>query len=101
MVKKIIMQTYLWVLLLMLYAPIAIIVIYSFTDAKVLGNWTGFSLDLYKSLLNTGAHHSLMNAFVNTVLIALIAATASTLLGSIAAIGIYNLKARSRKPSVL
>ena len=94
MVKKIIMQTYLWVLLLMLYAPIAIIVIYSFTDAKVLGNWTGFSLDLYKSLLNTGAHHSLMNAFVNTVLIALIAATASTLLGSIAAIGIYNLKAR-------
>ena len=97
MVKKIIMQTYLWVLLLMLYAPIAIIVIYSFTDAKVLGNWTGFSLDLYKSLLNTGAHHSLMNAFVNTVLIALIAATASTLLGSIAAIGIYNLKARSRK----
>ena len=91
------MQTYLWVLLLMLYAPIAIIVIYSFTDAKVLGNWTGFSLDLYKSLLNTGAHHSLMNAFVNTVLIALIAATASTLLGSIAAIGIYNLKARSRK----
>lgn len=97
MVKKIIMQTYLWVLLLMLYAPIAIIVIYSFTDAKVLGNWTGFSLDLYKSLLNTGAHHSLMNAFVNTVLIALIVATASTLLGSIAAIGIYNLKARSRK----
>ena len=68
------MQTYLWVLLLMLYAPIAIIVIYSFTDAKVLGNWTGFSLDLYKSLLNTGAHHSLMNAFVNTVLIALFAA---------------------------
>lgn len=44
MVKKIIMQTYLWVLLLMLYAPIAIIVIYSFTDAKVLGNWTGFRL---------------------------------------------------------
>ena len=37
MVKKIIMQTYLWVLLLMLYAPIAIIVIYSFTDAMVRG----------------------------------------------------------------
>lgn len=34
---------------------------------------------------------------VNTVTIALIAATASTLLGSITAIGIFNLKARSRK----
>ena len=97
MVKRIIGQVYLWVLLILLYAPIGIIVIYSFTEAKVLGNWTGFSLKLYESLLNTGAHHSLMNAFVNTILIALIAATASTILGSIAAIGIYNLKARSRK----
>ena len=95
MVKRIIGQVYLWVLLILLYAPIGIIVIYSFTE--VLGNWTGFSLNLYGSLLNTGAHHSLMNAFVNTILIALIAATASTILGSIAAIGIYNLKARSRK----
>ena len=81
MVKKVLMQTYLWVLLLLLYAPILIIVIYSFTDAKVLGNWTGFSLNLYRSLCNTGAHHSLMNALINTI----------------AAIGIYNLKARSRK----
>ncbi len=97
MVRKVIEQVYLWVLLLMLYAPIAIIVIYSFTESKVLGNWTGFSLKLYSSLLNTGAHHSLMNAFVNTILIAFIAATVSTLLGSVAAIGIFNLRAKSRK----
>lgn len=69
MVKKVLMQTYLWVLLLLLYAPILIIVIYSFTDAKVLGNWTGFSLNLYRSLCNTGAHHSLMNALINTIAI--------------------------------
>lgn len=73
------MQTYLWVLLLLLYAPIAIIIIYSFTESKVLGNWTGFSLKLYGSLLNTNAHHSLMNACINTVAIAVIAATVSTL----------------------
>ena len=91
------MQTYLWVLLILLYAPIMIIVVFSFTEAKVLGNWTGFSMNLYKSLLDTGAHHSLMNAFVNTVAIALIAAVVSTFLGSIAAIGIFNLKARGRK----
>lgn len=97
MVKKILAQAYLWVLLILLYAPIAIIIIYSFTESKVLGNWTGFSLKLYESLWHTGAHHSLMNALINTVTIALIAATASTVLGSVAAIGIYNLKARSRK----
>ena len=43
MVKKIFAQTYLWILLLLLYSPIVIIVIYSFTEAKVLGNWTGFA----------------------------------------------------------
>ena len=37
MVKKIFAQTYLWILLLLLYSPIVIIVIYSFTEAKVLG----------------------------------------------------------------
>lgn len=97
MVKKVLGQVYLWVLLIMLYAPIAIIVIYSFTDSKVLGNWTGFSLKLYESLWNTGSHHSLMNALINTVTIAFIAATASTLLGTLAAIGIFNMKARGRK----
>ncbi len=90
MVKKIFAQTYLWILLLLLYSPIVIIMIYSFTEAKVLGNWTGFSTKLYSSLFTTGTHHSLMNALINTVTIALIAATASTLLGSITAIGIFN-----------
>ena len=88
MVKKILCQGYLWLLLLLLYAPIFIIMIYSFTEAKVLGNWTGFSTKLYSSLFTTGTHHSLPNALINTV---------STLLGSITAIGIFNLRARSRK----
>ena len=88
MVKKIFAQAYLWILLLLLYSPIVIIVIYSFTEAKVLGNWTGFSTKLYTSLFTTGTHHSLMNALINTI---------TTLLGSVAAIGIFNLKSRSRK----
>ena len=48
-------------------------------------------------MFTTGTHHSLMNALINTVTSALIAATASTLLGSITAIGIFNLKNRARK----
>lgn len=97
MVKKIFAQTYLWILLLLLYSPIIIIIIYSFTEAKVLGNWTGFSTKLYTSLFDTGSHRSLMNALLNTISIALIAATVSTILGSMAAIGIFNLKNRSQK----
>lgn len=97
MVKRLLAKAYLWILLLLLYSPILIIMIYSFTEAKVLGNWTGFSTKLYTSLFTSGTHHSLMNALLNTVTIALIAATVSTLLGSITAIGIFNLKARSQK----
>ena len=92
MMKKILCQGYLWLLLLLLYAPIFIIMIYSFTEAKVLGNWTGFSTKLYSSLFTTGTHHSLTNALINTLTIAVIAATVSTLLGSITAIGISNLQ---------
>ena len=43
-------QLYLWLLLLVLYAPIALIAVFSFTKSKILGNWTGFSFDLYINL---------------------------------------------------
>lgn len=62
MMKKIFCQGYLWLLLLLLYSPILIIVIFSFTEASVMGNWTGFSLQLYKNLFAEGTHHSLTAA---------------------------------------
>ena len=85
---------YLWALLLILYAPIAVILICSFTESKVLGNWTGFSVQLYKNLFNGTAGASLTNAVINTAVIALIAATLSTLLGTIAAFGIYYMPSK-------
>ena len=42
-------------------------------------------------------NHSLLSAIQNTILIALIASTAATALGSIAAIGIYNLRTKPRQ----
>ena len=81
----------------MLYAPILIIIIFSFTEAKVLGNWTGFSFKLYTSLFKTGVHHSLSSALLNTLVIGLIAAVVSTILGTMAAIGIYNLQPGPQK----
>jgi spermidine/putrescine transport system permease protein len=95
--KKVISSSYLGLLLVMLYAPILIIIIFSFTEAKVLGNWTGFSLNLYKSLFAGGVQHSLSGALWNTLVIGLIVALVSTILGTIAAIGIYNLTSRQQK----
>ena len=95
--KKFFAQAYLWFLLAMLYAPILIIAIFSFTEAKVLGNWTGFSTKLYTSLFSGGVSGRLIDAIKNTFLIALVAATVSTLLGTVAAIGINDLRYRKRR----
>ena len=90
-------QIYLWLLLLVLYAPIALIAVFSFTKSKILGNWTGFSMDLYVNLFTGKADAGLNSAIWYTLIIALIAAVCSTILGTLAAIGIYNMRARSRK----
>ena len=90
-------QAYLWLLLVVLYAPIALIAVFSFTKSKVLGNWTGFSLDLYANLFTGQADAGLNSAIWYTVVIALIAAVSSTILGTLAAIGIYNMRSRQRK----
>ena len=66
--KRFFAQCYIWLLLIVLYAPIVFIAIFSFTESKVLGNWTGFSTKLYSNLFTgdmqgTG---SLMTAIQNT-----------------------------------
>ena len=97
--KRFFAQCYIWLLLIVLYAPIAFIAVFSFTESKVLGNWTGFSTKLYANLF-TGdmqGSGSLMSAIQNTLLIALVAASVSTLLGTIAAIGIHNMKGRGKQ----
>ena len=97
--KRFFAQFYIWLLLIVLYAPIVFIAIFSFTESKVLGNWTGFSTKLYSNLFTgdmqgTG---SLMTAIENTLVIALIAATISTIIGSIAAIGIHNMRGKTKQ----
>ena len=97
--KKVLAKLYIWLILVVLYAPLVFIAIFSFTESKVLGSWEGFSTTLYQNLL-TGdmqGNASLMAAVRNTLLIAIIAALISTLLGTIAAIGIHNLKGRKRQ----
>ena len=97
-------QAYLWLLLLVLYAPIVLIIVFSFTKSKVFGNWTGFTFGLYENLM-TGYDYdaqvrvdpNLYRAIFYTGLIAVVAATISTLLGTLAAIGIYNMRQKGRR----
>lgn len=102
--KQIAGNAYLWLLLVVLYAPILLIIIFSFTKSKVFGNWTGFTLQLYQNLF-TGydsnaqvrVDPNLYRAIFFTGVIAFVAATVATFLGTLAAIGIFNMKSRSRR----
>lgn len=95
--KKFFAKTYIWLLLTLLYAPILIILIFSFTEAKVLGNWTGFTFNLYTSLFSGGVSNSLIKAIENTLTIGIIASIFSTILGTVAAVGIYNMRGFRKK----
>ncbi|MCQ2342404.1 MAG: ABC transporter permease [Paludibacteraceae bacterium] len=97
-------QGYLWLLLVVLYAPILLIIVFSFTQSKVLGNWTGFTLGLYENLFSgydvsaqVRVDPNLYRALLYTAIIAFAAALVATLLGTIAAVGIFNLRQRYRK----
>ena len=96
--KKFFAQAYIWILLILLYAPLVFIGVFSFTESRVMGNWTGFSTKLYGNLFSgiMNGDSALTAAIKNTLLIALVAAAVSTLLGTIAAIGIFNLKGRKK-----
>ena len=57
--KRVAGHAYLWLLLVVLYAPILLIFVFSFTQSKVFGNWTGFTFHLYENLF-TGDRKSVV-----------------------------------------
>lgn len=83
---RIFARFYVGIMLLLMYAPILVLMIFSFTEAKVIGSWTGFSLDLYPDLFK---NKEIVTAVINTVIVALSSAAVSTLLGTAGAIGIH------------
>jgi spermidine/putrescine transport system permease protein len=91
--KKFFAGTYLGLMLLFLYAPIVILIIYSFNQSKTLGNWTGFTFDWYVQLVQTP---EIMDALAVTVSVAAISSVVSTLLGTYAAIGLYAMRRKTR-----
>lgn len=87
--RKFFKGTYLGLMLLFLYAPIAVLVIFSFNKSKTMGHWTGFSLKWYEQLLNDS---TIMNALWVTLSVAIISAVVATFIGTLAAIGIHSMK---------
>lgn len=72
-----------------LYIPILILIIFSFNDAKIITGWKGFTLQYYVLLFQ---NKTILEAFRNTMLIACLSTLISTIFGVLTALGMENKK---------
>ena len=86
--KKKSQKIYFAIIMAFLYLPIVYLIAYSFNDGKT-SVWKGFTLNWYTALFKDA---QIMNSLYNTLLVAAIASVAATILGTAAAIGIYNFR---------
>lgn len=85
-------KVYTALVFLFLFAPIAILLLFSFNEAKSLSVFSGFSLKWYRELFRDSAT---LTSVKNTLVLATGAMAISTVLGTAAAVGIYRLRSRA------
>lgn len=91
--KKAFSKIYLGLVYLFLYAPIIVLIVFSFNESRSKAKFTGFSLKWYEMLFED---ELIMSSLVNTLILALISSVIATVIGTMAAIGIYSMKKRTR-----
>lgn len=84
-------KIYTAIIMIFLFAPIAILLVFSFNDAKSLSVFSGFSLHWYKELFKDS---ETLNAVRNTLILAVSSALISTVMGTAAAVGMDKLRNR-------
>lgn len=87
--KKIIKNAYLGICFIFLYAPIVVLIVFSFNESKNRALFTGFTLKWYRELFH---NEMIMTSLRNTLAVAVCASVIATILGTVAAVGISNMK---------
>ena len=82
----------------LLFSPLLVMVFFSFNSTKSTTVFGGFSLRWYKELF---ASSDTVNALKNTMVLAVLSAVIATILGTLAAVGIWHLRNRTVKSTVM
>jgi spermidine/putrescine transport system permease protein len=80
---------------LFLYAPIFLLIVFSFNSGNSNAVWKGFSLTWYEELFHD---RQLMQSVYTTLLVSVLATVIATVAGTFAAIGLYSMRRRWRDP---
>ena len=83
---------------LFLYAPIFVLIVFSFNDSQSRTVWNGFTLRWYVELLQD---RQIMSALSTTLLVSLLATVIATAAGTLAAVGFFNMRKRWRAPLMM
>ena len=89
---KFLKKFYIFIIFTFLYAPIAVLIVYSFNSRKS-SKWGGFTFDWYIQLFQD---KRIMNSWGVTLRVAIFSAIIATVIGTMAAIGISNMKKRTK-----
>ena len=78
-----------------LYAPIFVLIVFSFNEAKSRTMWTGFTFNWYVELFQDSA---IMNSLYTTLMVSVLSALIATVAGTITAVALSQMRRRWRTP---
>lgn len=95
---KALSRIYVSLIIFFLYAPVLVMIIFSFNSSSSVWVFEGFSTQWYTDLLTNS---TMLNALQHTLIIALLSASISTVLGTAAAVGILALRKKITQKLVM
>lgn len=84
---------YLAVMILLMYLPLVMVVIFSFNESKLSASFTGFSLKWYETLAND---RDLKEALLNSILLGVLSCGISAVIGTLGAVGMARVKYKTK-----
>ena len=84
-------RCYLALVMLFLYLPIGVLILYSFNASKSRSVWSGFSLRWYRDLFS---NELILTSLYNTLVVALCASVIAAILGTAGAMGFFSIRMR-------
>ena len=94
---KILSKSYIFIIFALLYAPIVLLIVFSFNEAGSLNEFTGFSGVWYKELFND---EEAFNALKNSLVLAVSSSLIATVIGTFGALGLHHMRKKYIKGAV-
>ena len=94
---KFLSKIYMFIIFALLYAPIVVLVVFSFNESGSLSEFTNITFDWYIELFND---ETAFMALKNSLILAVCSALAATVIGTFAALGLYHMRRRYIKNAI-